>query len=125
MGLEEKETWGVGTRTDQDLGYRLIWHRVVGEYPGEKIGTNDWTVSCREVASVAMTGVRREKSSSWTGKEKQGTKKSGRRGVDRWRGQRGNRQEGRGRDSEESGDYYDRDGRSGGGYARAIAAPGV
>jgi hypothetical protein len=70
--------------------HRLIWHRVVGEYLGEKIGTNDWTVSCREVASVAMTGIRREKWSSWTGKkEEQGTKKSGRRGVDRWRGLRG------------------------------------
>jgi hypothetical protein len=60
MGAEEKEAWGVRTRTDPDLEcHGLIWHRVVGEYLGEKIGTNDWTISCREVASVAMTGVRK------------------------------------------------------------------
>jgi hypothetical protein len=40
--VEEKETWGVGTRTDPDLEcHRLIWHRMVGEYLGEKIGTNE------------------------------------------------------------------------------------
>jgi hypothetical protein len=79
MGVEEKETWGVRARTDPDLEcHGLTWHRVVGEY-----------LRLDENIRRPVQGIRETKSGRW--------------GVDRWRGQRVNLRESRGRDSEESG----------------------